>query len=410
MNGNSRINYGTRNKKKGMIISTTSRNILMEKNDINKEEDNENNISYEEIKEKKSVNQNRIIFYRQNDEIDSTISKRSNENKLLLKTNHNFNKALQRNKYDKITNVEFPINKIETYTFYKNNLNKKTIEPINFNETDNYIYDEDNKENNSINLKNIENEEELEENNNKKILDIFNLIVGYNFNQIIEPDYIKIFFLSSVPEDKTLSMNINKINNNENNSSNLNFSYNLEILKNNQIYFFAQVKKSFPSSNIKLYIKLFNGEYIKVGKIISNFLKNNFIVYKGDNKSNYIKILNITYEYNFFGNKIRKMKVEKFEGNRIVYTLCNDLPEWDYFYKTYKLNFNGRVKQKSKKNFILKYQNIDDNNNNENRNEKLLQCGKINDNCFALDFISPLSPFEAFSISITSIIYKISCE
>jgi len=410
MNGNSRINYGTRNKKKGMIISTTSRNILMEKNDINNEEDNENNISYEEIKEKKSVNQNRIIFYRQNDEIDSTISKRSNENKLLLKTNHNFNKALQRNKYDKITNVEFPINKIETYTFYKNNLNKKTIEPINFNETDNYIYDEDNKENNSINLKNIENEEELEENNNKKILDIFNLIVGYNFNQIIEPDYIKIFFLSSVPEDKTLSMNINKINNNENNSSNLNFSYNLEILKNNQIYFFAQVKKSFPSSNIKLYIKLFNGEYIKVGKIISNFLKNNFIVYKGDNKSNYIKILNITYEYNFFGNKIRKMKVEKFEDNRIVYTLCNDLPEWDYFYKTYKLNFNGRVKQKSKKNFILKYQNIDDNNNNENRNEKLLQCGKINDNCFALDFISPLSPFEAFSISITSIIYKISCE
>ena len=410
MNGNSRINYGTRNKKKGMIISTTSRNILMEKNDINKEEDNENNISYEEIKEKKSVNQNRIIFYRQNDEIDSTISKRSNENKLLLKTNHNFNKALQRNKYDKITNVEFPINKIETYTFYKNNLNKKTIETINFNETDNYIYDEDNKENNSINLKNIENEEELEENNDKKILDIFNLIVGYNFNQIIEPDYIKIFFLSSVPEDKTLSMNINKINNNENNSSNLNFSYNLEILKNNQIYFFAQVKKSFPSSNIKLYIKLFNGEYIKVGKIISNFLKNNFIVYKGDNKSNYIKILNITYEYNFFGNKIRKMKVEKFEGNIIVYTLCNDLPEWDYFYKTYKLNFNGRVKQKSKKNFILKYQNIDDNNNNENRNEKLLQCGKINDNCFALDFISPLSPFEAFSISITSIIYKISCE
>ena len=410
MNGNSRINYGTRNKKKGMIISTTSRNILMEKNDINNEEDNENNISYEEIKEKKSVNQNRIIFYRQNDEIDSTISKRSNENKLLLKTNHNFNKALQRNKYDKMTNVEFPINKIETYTFYKNNLNKKTIEPINFNETDNYIYDEDNKENNSINLKNIENEEELEENNNKKILDIFNLIVGYNFNQIIEPDYIKIFFLSSVPEDKTLSMNINKINNNENNSSNLNFSYNLEILKNNQIYFFAQVKKSFPSSNIKLYIKLFNGEYIKVGKIISNFLKNNFIVYKGDNKSNYIKILNITYEYNFFGSKIRKMKVEKFEGNRIVYTLCNDLPEWDYFYKTYKLNFNGRVKQKSKKNFILKYQNIDDNNNNENRNEKLLQCGKINDNCFALDFISPLSPFEAFSISITSIIYKISCE
>ena len=409
MNGSIRINYGTRNKKKGMIINTTSRNTLMENNEINNEEDNENNISYGEIREKKNIKQNRIIFIKQNeDQIDLTLSKRSSENKLLLKTNHNFTKGLERNKYEKMTNIEFPRSKIETYTFYKNNLNKNTIEPINFNDTENYIDNEDNKENNNINLNSFENEEELEDNNGIKFIDIFNLIVGYNFNQIIEPNYIKIFFLSSVPEDKTLSMNINKINKTENNSSNINFSYNLEILKNNQIYFFAEVKKSFPSSNIKLYIKSFNGQYTKVGKIISNFLKNNFIVYKGDNKTNYLKILNITYEYNFFGNKIRKMKVEKFEGNQIIYTLCNDLPEWDYFYKTYKLNFNGRVKQTSKKNFILKYQKTND--NNENRNEKLLQCGKINDNCFALDFISPLSPFEAFSISITSIIYKISCE
>ena len=101
------------------------------------------------------------------------------------------------------------------------------------------------------------------------------------------------------------------------------------------------------------------------------------------------------------------MIVEKFENNQIKYTLCNDLPEWDYFYKTYKLNFNGRVKQRSKKNFILKYKSS---NENQIENDKLLQCGKINDNCYALDFISPLSPFEAFSISITSIISKISCD
>ena len=181
--------------------------------------------------------------------------------------------------------------------------------------------------------------------------------------------------------------------------------YNLEILKNNQIYFFAQIKKTFPSSNIKLYIKSSHNQYNKVGKIISNLLKNDFIVYKGDNKTNYEKILHIIYEINFFGNKIRKMTIEKYENNAIKYTLCNDLPEWDIFYKTYKLNFNGRVKQTSKKNFILKYQN-----SNENESEKILQCGKINDNCFALDFIAPLSPFEAFSISITSIIYKISCD
>ena len=210
-----------------------------------------------------------------------------------------------------------------------------------------------------------------------------------------------------MPEDKTLSMNINKINRNENYSPKLNFNYSLEILKNNQIYFFAQVKKTFPYIKIKIYIKYFNNNYIKVGKIISNFLKNEFTLYKGDNKTNYEKKLNINYELNFFGNKIRKMIVEKFENNQIKYTLCNDLPEWDYFYKTYKLNFNGRVKQRSKKNFILKYKSS---NENKIENDKLLQCGKINDNCYALDFISPLSPFEAFSISITSIISKISCD
>ena len=114
---------------------------------------------------------------------------------------------------------------------------------------------------------------------------------------------------------------------------------------------------------------------------------------------------------NFFGFKVRNMKVEKIENNKVKYTLCNDFPEWDYEYKTYKLNFNGRVKKSSKQNFILRYKNENNiNNNDESINEKLLQCGKIDDFCFALDFISPLSPFEAFSISISSIIYKFSCD
>ena len=84
-------------------------------------------------------------------------------------------------------------------------------------------------------------------------------------------------------------------------------------------------------------------------------------------------------------------------------------PEWDYEYKTYKLNFNGRVKKSSKKNFILKFKNPEKENEIIN-NERILQCGKIDDYSFALDFIAPLSPFEAFSISISSIIYKFSCE
>ena len=93
------------------------------------------------------------------------------------------------------------------------------------------------------------------------------------------------------------------------------------------------------------------------------------------------------------------MTVNKYENNHLSQTFKNELPKWDNEFKFYKLNFNGRVKMICKKNFILKL--------NE---ENILQCGKINDNSFALDFISPLSPFESFCISITSLINKKACE
>ena len=404
MNPEHTRNINARNRLKGMLGSSTSRNELMEKNNDDKEEDE--NISYEDIHDNKNIvfQRKKKIPKHKSEVINSIDSKRGSENRLLLKRDNNFKSPFPKLKDEKSNiNLNFNEDKVQIYTYHKDNLNKDKL-ALNYNETENYV--EENKNKIKFNESEIE-EEEKDEKKGIDIDEIYNLIIGYNFNKIINPDYFKIFFLSPVPEDKTLSMNINKIKNRDSNSSGLNFHYNLEILRNNQIYFFAIIRKSFPSSNIKLYVKSFNDQYIKVGKIISNFLKNNFTVFKGDNKSNYEQILNITYEINFFGNKIRKMTVEKFENNRIKFTLCNDLPEWDVFYKTYKMNFNGRVKQKSKKNFILKYKNSE---NEENKNEKLLQCGKIDDNCYALDFISPLSPFEAFAISITSVINKISCE
>ena len=352
MNKNKRINYDSRNVDKGMVTSTSSRNEFIEKNISNN--DNKNFLKKEnnEIK-------NIIKFIKQKEEeVKTTNSKRSSENILLLENNPQLNKLFDKNKSNILPGFDYNKelkNKYETFNYYSKNFNKNVIEAINFNETENDINIEKENKNNVIN------KDKTEEIKGISIEEIFNLIMGYNFNKVIEPNYIRRFFFSSVPEDKTLSMNINKINQNKNNSSNLSFNYNLEILKNNQIYFFAQIKKTFPSSNIKLYIKSSHNQYNKVGKIISNLLKNDFIVYKGDNKTNYEKILHIIYEINFFGNKIRKMKIEKYENNAIKYTLCNDLPEWDIFYKTYKLNFNGRVKQTSKKNFILKYQNSNEN-------------------------------------------------
>ena len=403
MNENSQKSFDSRNRKKEITISTSSKNELIEKNEDNKMQEEKINI----IKnDNKIIIPQSIKFLNNNiDNIGSSSSRRSSENKILLEKNEYFRKSTKNITHES-KNIENK-NKSEAFIYLRKNYNKDN-KPINFNETENYIY-----EGEEIN-KNKINQQEDEKENNKGILsdEIFNLIIGYNFDKVIKSEYIEKFFLLPLPENRTLSMNVNKLKKTEVNASNFYFKYNLEIIRNNQIYFFARVKQSFPSSNIKIYVKSPNNVYTKVGKIISNVLKNDFTLFKGDNKSNYEKILNITYETNFFGNKLRKMVVEKFENNRKKYSLVNDLPEWDEFYKTYKLNFNGRVKQRSKKNFILKYQKSNNSNNKEDEieNEKLLQCGKIDDFCYALDFITPLSPFEAFSISITSIISKISCD
>ena len=369
-------------------ITNSQNNLITEKN-LNKIEGKN---QYESIKAKNKEGKKKIIIMNEKEDLNSANSKRSNENILLLRKNKRNFKGISDDEY---------IDKFKTYFNPKSKLYEKKIsnEEINYDVT---LSEKDNEINNKSDIYQKKEEEE-----DININTIFNLITSYDIYKTIELNYIKLFFFNDIPEDKTLNTNINKIKK-ENNTNN-EFNYNLEIIRNNKIYFFAKVKKSFPSINITIYIKSSNNQYIKVGKIISNILKNNFILYKGDNKNNYKKILNIIYDLNFFGFKVRNMTVEKIINNEIKYILCNDSPEWDYEYKTYKLNFNGRVKKSSKKNFILKFKNPEKENEIVN-NERILQCGKIDDYSFALDFIAPLSPFEAFSISISSIIYKFSCE
>jgi hypothetical protein len=378
----------------------TSQNDLMSENNLYK---NDGKKVYESIKERnkeakkgeehKNRSKRKINMLSAKEDINSLSSKRSNENILLLKKNKSNNYI---NKYNLEKKKNFDIETIDSY-FHKKD-NKISIEEINNNETLNDIEKENENKISEINDEGID------------INEIFNKITGYDIFQGIKFNYVKLFFFNSLPKDKTLNTNINKIK--KENNNNLDFNYNLEILRNNKIYFYAKVKKTFPSLNIKLFIQESESDYLKVGKITSNVLKNNFIVYKGDSKENYQKILNVNYEFNFFGTKVRKMKVEKIVNNNVVYVLCNDSPQWDLEYKTYKLDFNGRVKQSCKKNFILRYKDCNENKDEDGNinQDKILQCGKIDDFCFALDFISPLSPFEAFSISISSIVYKLSCE
>ena len=263
--------------------------------------------------------------------------------------------------------------------------------------------------------------------------ELYKKIIDINLDNKINIDELKLFFFNPIPNNETFVSNINIIypDKNQNNI----FNYNLEIITNNKIYYFAKIKKYFPYMKIKIYfsenynkvnnahfsqissfesdLKNDNSEIFCVGKIISNMMRNNFIVYSGNKKNNYIKSLEINYAINIFGLLgVREMKVDKYVNNKVSLSLYNSKPEWDYQYNNYKMDFNGRVKQTSKKNFILVKDNkkIEKENNLQDGENNILQCGKIDDKTYALDFISPLTPFEAFCISITSLATKISCE
>ena len=257
--------------------------------------------------------------------------------------------------------------------------------------------------------------------------DLFLKIISINLDAKITNEEINMFFFNPIPKNETLITNIN-INCPDSDGSNILFNYDLEIIRNYKIYYFAKIIKYFPKMKIKIYMsnidnysqmsynnKNINSNYTYVGKIISNMMRTNFIVLAGNKKDNYVKRLEINYSMNIFGLLgVREMKVDQYINNNISCSLSNSKPKWDYQYNNYKMDFNGRVKQISKKNFILidcSTQNVSSENNEEDeQNKNILQCGKIDDKTFALDFISPLSPFEAFSICITSLVNKISCE
>ena len=263
--------------------------------------------------------------------------------------------------------------------------------------------------------------------------ELYKKIIDINLDNKINIDELKLFFFNPIPNNETFVSNINIIypDKNQNNI----FNYNLEIITNNKIYYFAKIKKYFPFMIIKIYfsenynkvnnahfsqvssferdLKNDNSEIFCIGKIISNMMRNNFIVYSGNKKNNYIKSLEINYAINIFGLLgVREMKVDKYVNNIVSFSLYSSKPEWDYQYNNYKMDFNGRVKQTSKKNFILvkDTKKIEKEENFKDIENNILQCGKIDDKTYALDFISPLTPFEAFCISITSLATKISCE
>ena len=66
------------------------------------------------------------------------------------------------------------------------------------------------------------------------------------------------------------------------------------------------------------------------------------------------------------------------------------------------LNFGGKVKKASIKNFILE--------DNDNPDNVRMLFGKIDDNDFRMDIGNPLSPFIGLAIALSAFGSKIGCE
>ena len=85
----------------------------------------------------------------------------------------------------------------------------------------------------------------------------------------------------------------------------------------------------------------------------------------------------------------------------LVY-LINKPPRWNEQVGAYVLNFNGRVTMASVKNFQL----VDP----DEHNTVVLQFGRVGKDDFTMDLQWPMSPLQAFAITLSSFDSKIACD
>ena len=287
----------------------------------------------------------------ENSSINSRVVKES-QNKLLynkLKTNYLLQNSVNDNNYNyttKTRNDKNQKNKNQNFS----STNEKMI-PINtkdseFHQEQKINYEEGSGRHFFDKKNNYENDTENNINDNESI---YEKIIGFDIEQKITFKNLENFFFSPIPLNKTLSTNINirngkfsndnndnfknnKINklqkDNINNISNLiilnSYDYDLEIARNNQIFFFGKIVKKIPTLVINIYIsdnfnnsnnnfnkitynQIKESNFFLVGKIESNIVRNNFTIFKINNNVNNIKIMSISYNVNLINTKIIKL-------------------------------------------------------------------------------------------------------
>jgi len=95
-----------------------------------------------------------------------------------------------------------------------------------------------------------------------------------------------------------------------------------------------------------------------------------------------------------------KNKMKPFVQDMMIYQ--NKTPQWSHELGAYVLNFNGRVTMPSVKNFQLA--------ETSNGNGFVLQFGRTEKEEFIMDLQWPMTPFQAFGITLSSFDSKIACD
>lgn len=183
-----------------------------------------------------------------------------------------------------------------------------------------------------------------------------------------------------------------------------------------------------------------------LGKVRSNFLGNEYVIYDDGVAPKKAGDLNrgdreirretgaIMYSVNVVAAQPRDMTVVLPETSRAdgvtngiisgykagrnvgTFVLQQKKPKWSDRTQSYNLNFHGRVKLASVKNFILIYVGQSRTENSElahtdEREREALLFGKYNEqDHFTMDCRWPLSPMQAFAICISSFDPKLACE
>ena len=103
----------------------------------------------------------------------------------------------------------------------------------------------------------------------------------------------------------------------------------------------------------------------------------------------------INYDTNIMGDCPRFFNIDVIKNDNTFVHLINLKPRWNRKMGCYTLNFYGRVKRASAKNFQIIEEGDEDN--------ILLQHGKVSKNEYNIDFRKPFSPIFAFAISLAAI-------